>query len=96
MWRVYADDIVIVLARLWEQASTIAMLFWEFALIARLELKPKSCALVPLLPFELRSVRNLLRESVPMWAGFSIDLCANYLGVMLGPGQELAGPGAKI
>ena len=86
--RAYADDIAIVLARLWEQAPSIALLFAEFALIARLELKPNNCVLLHFGPYELRSVRDLLRETVPMWANFCIDSYAKYLGLMVGPGAE--------
>ena len=85
----YADDIALVLHRLWKEAGIMANLFSKLETIVRLCLKPKKCVLIPLWVGTVgASFSALLKEEELRWAGFEIDSKGKYLGVWLGPGAS--------
>jgi hypothetical protein len=85
--RGYADNIALVLQNVWKEAEGVSLLFNNLAKMSGLHLKPKKCVLIPLWPCMIgRAFSALLKEQVPTWADFQIDVKGKYLGVWLGPG----------
>ena len=91
MSRGYADDLAMVLHNLWREAPCIAVLFDTIAAISCLRLNGKKCVIIPLWRFNVESVQKLLRECVPSWKDFRIEVKAKYLGDIIGPGSDKDG-----
>ena len=83
--RGYADDLAIVLQRVWETGPALAGAFTWIEGLTGLSLNAKKCIMVPLWPRKAVSL-PLLGESIPLWRDFKVALHAKYLGVVIGPG----------
>ena len=84
----FADDIGLVLADIMQYAPSIQDLFHEFASISNLRLNLAKCIVIPLSPeVTLDQFSCDFVEIVPRWKEFKIDDCAEYLGILLGPGS---------
>ena len=87
--RAYADDIAIVLTDVCKQGPAVAVFFIEIAKFSRLTLKPNKCVIMFLWKFTESSCRRLLKEYVPSWGPFNIDVKGKYLGFGLGQGLAM-------
>ena len=62
------------------------MLFHTFGLVSGLRLKPSKCVVIPLWEFiYIRSLKNLIGETIPSWMKSELARKGKYLGVWMGP-----------
>jgi endonuclease/exonuclease/phosphatase family metal-dependent hydrolase len=86
--RAYADDICVVLCKLWLEGPTLAKLFRLYELISCLSLKPRKCVVVPLGNYQDSQILKMLTDLIPSWKDFKICDAALYLGLWIGPGAK--------
>jgi endonuclease/exonuclease/phosphatase family metal-dependent hydrolase len=96
----YADDLALVLYDFWPLLPALDRALVVVASAAGLHINWKKVQLVPLwrLP-DLALMRRRISATCPRWKPSQIDLCAKYLGILVGPGvtdtQAFAAPVAK-
>jgi hypothetical protein len=87
--RAFADDIGTLIAQLL-QLPTLHKAFKNFEDISGLALKHKKCVIVPLGRLidddRIKEVKNYISTYTPEWAAFDVRDCAEYLGMIVGPG----------
>ena len=97
--RAYADDIAVVLSKIWEQAPMLAAVFAEIAKFSGLKLKPRKCCVMLLWRYSKPACSKLLIEAVPAWRDFQLTAKGKYLGFWIGPGafdHSWCDPAAKF
>ena len=84
----YADDIAMVLPRLWEFIGPIAAAFDTIASVSLLRLKPRKCVLIPLWrDFDVSEVKVAVGSICHAWTAFNVHSHGVYLGFCVGPGM---------
>ena len=95
----FADDVAVVTENLWLVGPSVALRFHEFSRVSNLKLKPAKCVLIPLWLTDVRNIKTLLQENIPLWSEFLVAMKAKYLGVWIGPSAADASwhrPAAKF
>ena len=84
--RAYADDIALVLRRLFE-ARMLEDIFGEYEFVSGLKLHPSKSVVVPLSLRSHDEIRTDIAAVAHAWGSFCIAGCTKYLGFLLGPSR---------
>ena len=84
--RGYADDIALVVSRIWDVGPRISTVFEVIGRVSQLHLNGKKCVFIPLWHYNAQKVALNLEQYIPHWRNFLIRSFGKYLGFLIGPG----------
>ena len=82
----YADDLAVIITKIWETIQTLCRTFDLFEKIASLRLNWKKTVFVPLYNTSIDAFRDAILVAAPSAEQAAFATAAKYLGVMVGPG----------